>query len=381
VEEVSPPAVVNALDVRELITQPSRHEHASRCYQWTVRTEDLQSSRHPADAGDEPVDHPAPVARDLSSASGEELRGRKAISGQEAVHVRGGCVSRLAAVDDDHAAAGPSQDERSGQASRSPTDDRDVAVIHDDEVAGRRGRSPTVVAKPGIVAFAHWVDRAEAIAATLDLVGPRLRQVRAARQLTLTDLATRTGISKSTRSRLENGQRRPTLELLLALADAYRVPLDDLVGAPETGDPRIRLKPRRVHGRTVVPLTQGPTGVQAWKMILPPGEKPAKLRTHDGHEWMYVLTGRMRLFLGDKELVLGVGDAIEFDTATPHWFCSADSNPAEVLSLFGRPGEQMKMRHSTNGHPRASAQEGYIQPETVPSQGSGSDAATSLRGN
>ena len=92
----------------------------------------------------------------------------------------------------------------------------------------------------------------------LDQVGPRLKRIRTERGVTLTDLADATGISKSTLSRLENGQRRPSLELLLPLAQAHRVPLDDLVGAPEVGDPRIRLKPRRVNGRTVVPLTKQP---------------------------------------------------------------------------------------------------------------------------
>ena len=106
-----------------------------------------------------------------------------------------------------------------------------------------------------------------AIAASLGMVGPRLRGVRERRGLTLTRAAEQTGISKSTLSRLENGQRRPTLELLLLLADAYRVPIDDLVGAPPVGDPRIRLKPRRVHGRTVLPLT-GPGGVQARKIVI-----------------------------------------------------------------------------------------------------------------
>jgi transcriptional regulator with XRE-family HTH domain len=179
-----------------------------------------------------------------------------------------------------------------------------------------------------------------AIAAALELVGPRLRQIRELRGITLTDLAARTNISKSTLSRLETGQRRPTLDLLLPLAQTYRVPLDDLVGAPDVGDPRIRLKARRVHGRTVLPLTQGPVGVQAWKIILPV-HQPPKVRTHEGHEWLYVLTGRMRLLLGEQDLELGVGDAIEFDTARPHWFGAAGEEPAEVLSLFGRPGERM----------------------------------------
>lgn len=179
-----------------------------------------------------------------------------------------------------------------------------------------------------------------AIAAALDMVGPRLRRVREQRGLTLTEASQRTGISKSTLSRLENGQRRPSLELLLPLALTYRVPIDDLVGAPEVGDPRIRLKPRRVNGRTVLPLTR-PGAIQAWKIVIPRDQSTPNPRTHDGFEWLYVLSGRMRLVLGDQDLVLGVGEAAEFDTQVPHWFGSTGDEPAEVLSIFGRPGERM----------------------------------------
>ena len=177
----------------------------------------------------------------------------------------------------------------------------------------------------------------------LELVGPRLRRVRDQRGLTLTDAASATGISKSTLSRLENGQRRPSLELLLPLAQTYRVPLDDLVGAPEVGDPRIRLKPRRVNGRTIVPLAGQPGGIQAWKILVPKSQSTPQLRTHDGFEWIYVLSGRMRLILGEQDLVLGTGEAVEFDTQVPHWFGSTGDGPAEVLSIFGRPGERMHM--------------------------------------
>ncbi|HEY2983947.1 MAG TPA: XRE family transcriptional regulator [Jatrophihabitantaceae bacterium] len=182
------------------------------------------------------------------------------------------------------------------------------------------------------------------IAAALDLVGPRLKRMRSQRGVTLADLSERTGISKSTLSRLETGQRRPSLELLLPLAQTYRVPLDDLVGAPELGDPRIRLKPRRVNGRTVLPLTQQPGGVQAWKIIIPAAQSNPELRVHDGYEWLYVLAGRIRLILGDRDLVLGVGEAAEFDTRLPHWFGSTGERSAEILSLFGRPGERMHVR-------------------------------------
>ncbi len=113
-----------------------------------------------------------------------------------------------------------------------------------------------------------------------------------------------TGISKSTLSRLETGQRRPTLELLLALSHAYRVPLDDLVAAPEEGDPRIRLKPEKVKGRTVLPLTRQPDGMQAWKIVIPTSKVIPEPRGHDGHEWIYVLSGHVRLVLGDQDRLL-----------------------------------------------------------------------------
>ena len=182
-----------------------------------------------------------------------------------------------------------------------------------------------------------------AIGTALEQVAPRLRKVREQRGMTLADLSERTGISKSTLSRLENGQRRPSLELLLPLAQEYRVPLDDLVGAPQVGDPRIRLKPRRVNGRTVLPLTR-PGGVQAWKIVIPASQSMPQPRTHDGFEWLYVLDGRMRLIVADQDLVLGPGEAAEFDTQLPHWFGSTGDGPAEVLSIFGRPGERMHVK-------------------------------------
>jgi transcriptional regulator with XRE-family HTH domain len=164
--------------------------------------------------------------------------------------------------------------------------------------------------------------------------------------LTLTGVAATTGISKSTLSRLETGQRRPTLELLLALSHAYRVPLDNLVAAPEEGDPRIRLKPERVKGRTVLPLTRQPDGMQAWKIVIPTDKVTPEPRGHDGHEWIYVLSGQVRLVLGDQDWVLTPGEVAEFETRVPHWFGSTGQQPAEILSIFNRPGERMMHRTS-----------------------------------
>ncbi|TCO60608.1 helix-turn-helix domain-containing protein [Actinocrispum wychmicini] len=178
----------------------------------------------------------------------------------------------------------------------------------------------------------------------LDEVAPRLRRLRVQRGFTLAALAEATGISKSTLSRLESGQRRPSLELLLPLAAAYRVPLDDLVGAPEVGDPRVQLKPRRTPHGSVIPLSRGPGPLQAYKMVIHDRRTEPDLRVHEGYEWLYILDGRLRLILGQHDLVLGPGEAAEFDTRTPHWFNSADGRPVEVLSLFGKQGERMHVR-------------------------------------
>ncbi|MFD9261369.1 helix-turn-helix domain-containing protein [Streptomyces sp. NPDC059538] len=185
--------------------------------------------------------------------------------------------------------------------------------------------------------------------AVLDEVAPRLRRLRARSGLTLAALSGTTGISKSTLSRLEFGQRRPSLELLLPLAAAYQVPLDDLVGAPEVGDPRVRLTPRALpNGGTAVPLTRGPGPLQAYKMLIADRGEP-DLRTHEGYEWLYVLEGRLRLVLAEHDLVLGPGEVAEFDTRVPHWFTSADGRPVEILSLFGRQGERMHVRAKPRG--------------------------------
>ncbi len=145
----------------------------------------------------------------------------------------------------------------------------------------------------------------------LEAVGPRLRALRRNRAVTLADLSATTGISSSTLSRLESGRRRPNLQLLLPLARAYGVPLDDLVDAPRTGDPRVHLTPIVRHGRTFIPLSQRAGGVQAFKMIIPAGDRPTQVETstHEGFEWLYVLGGRLRLLLGEHDLVLRPGEA------------------------------------------------------------------------
>ena len=182
------------------------------------------------------------------------------------------------------------------------------------------------------------------LGAVLAAVGPRLRALRRQGDTTLAALAQATGISISTLSRLESGQRRPTLELLLPLARAHGVPIDELVGAPPTGDPRVHMRPVSRNGMTLIPLTRRPGGVQAYKLIIPVRRGSPEPQTHEGYEWLYVLDGQLRLVLGDQDLVLRPGEAAEFDTRVPHWFGSAGGRPVELLSLFGRQGERAHLR-------------------------------------
>jgi len=176
-------------------------------------------------------------------------------------------------------------------------------------------------------------------------VGAHLRALRRRDDLTLAELSRATGISTSTLSRLESGQRKPTLELLLPLARAYRVTLDELVAAPPTGDPRVHAKPIEHNGRTLIPLTNRPGGLRAFKMIVKPRRgETCEQRSHEGYEWLYVLNGRLRLLLGEHDLVLGPGEVAEFDTRTPHWFGCADGRLVETLTLFGPQGERAHVR-------------------------------------
>jgi len=189
----------------------------------------------------------------------------------------------------------------------------------------------------------------DALADLLGAIGPRLRSLRRDRGLTLETLSATTGISVSALSRLESGKRRPTLDLLLPLARAHRVSLDQIVAAPPTGDPRVHLAPRRRKGDVVVPLTEHPGRLQVFKQVL--GPRPPRLVTHPGYEWLYVLAGELRLILGSSDVTLRPGEVAEFDTHQPHWFGPAGDRAVEILHLFGSLGERARVRTRPPGAP------------------------------
>ena len=175
----------------------------------------------------------------------------------------------------------------------------------------------------------------------------RLRELRTQHGLTLEDVATRADIDVSTLSRLESGKRRLALDHLPRLASALSVTTDELMRAPEAEDPRVRGASHTAHGVTYWPLTRGGPagGLHAFKIRVSTRRRtpPDELPVHDGQEWIYVLSGKLRLVLGDRDFTIEPGEAVEFSTWTPHWFGVVDG-PVEAIALFGPHGERMHVR-------------------------------------
>ena len=174
----------------------------------------------------------------------------------------------------------------------------------------------------------------------------RLRELRTERGLTLEDVATRAQIDVSTLSRLESGKRRLALDHLPRLAEALSVSTDDLMRAPERTDPRVQSSSFTRDGVTYWPLTrQGPAGgLHAYKIKVSARRRtpPDELPVHEGQEWLYVLSGRLRLLLGEEEFTIKPGEAVEFSTRTRHWFGAIDG-PVEAIAIFGVHGERVHL--------------------------------------
>ncbi len=174
----------------------------------------------------------------------------------------------------------------------------------------------------------------------------RLREIRTQRGLTLEDVARRADIDVSTLSRLESGKRRLALDHLPRLAAALSITTDDLLRAPDAEDPRVKGASQTRHGVTYWPLTHhGPAGgLHAFKIRVSTRRRtpPDELPVHDGQDWMYVLSGRLRLVLGDRDFTIEPGEAVEFSTWTPHWF-GVVAEAVEAVAIFGPHGEKLHL--------------------------------------
>ncbi|SFF82154.1 transcriptional regulator, XRE family with cupin sensor [Streptomyces mirabilis] len=174
-----------------------------------------------------------------------------------------------------------------------------------------------------------------AAAEALPAVAPQLRALRRRASLTLEAAARAAGLSAAHLSRLETGQRQPSLPVLLALARIYGTTVSELLGETVAErDAIVRaadMEPTKAGGWTYWQAGAPGRGMQALRVHVPYGSQGDIVRVHPGEEWLYVLQGRLRLRLGDTAQVLAPGDSAHFDSLTPHRIAAADQSGAELL--------------------------------------------------
>jgi transcriptional regulator with XRE-family HTH domain len=174
----------------------------------------------------------------------------------------------------------------------------------------------------------------------------RLRSLRIARGWSIDELSRRAHIGPSTISRIETGHRRITLDHLVTLARALNTSIEELLVDEESADDVV-IRPTResADGATYWMLTRhdDPSGRIVAKMRVPASKRPPEPRLHPGRDWFYVLNGTVRLLLGEREHLVEAGQAVEFDTMTPHWILGY-GGPAEILTIFDRHGERAHLR-------------------------------------
>lgn len=179
------------------------------------------------------------------------------------------------------------------------------------------------------------------------MVRIRLRSLRTTLGLSLDDLAERTNLSASTISRIETGRRSISLDVLLPIAGALQVDLDSLLAVDEDDDVVIRPNATGSGAKTTWMLSRPTAGRVAMKMRLEPVEPGPEPRVHPGHDWFFVLEGRVRLTLGDREIVVEEGEAAEFGTMTPHAIAALDG-PAELIVIFDRDGHRAHVHEESS---------------------------------
>ena len=166
-------------------------------------------------------------------------------------------------------------------------------------------------------------------------LGARLRERRRIGGLTLEAAAARSGLSPAYLSRLETEQRQPSLPVLLGLSRLYATTVAELLGEERPAhDPVVRsgaLEAGRAGGWSYRRAGVPDRAMQPLRLHIPPAVQDAVVRVHPGEEWLYVLSGRLQLTLGDAVRPLDPGDAAHFDSLTPHQLAAASPEGVDLL--------------------------------------------------
>jgi len=170
----------------------------------------------------------------------------------------------------------------------------------------------------------------------LSTIAESLREERTRAGLTLEQLAQRAELSTAHLSRLESGDRQPSVAALIALSRALGVSMSTLLGE-RRGAPAIATYPRGTpthesNGLTIAPCSgfPGSTTLEALQIRISPDREPPEPARHRGEEWIFVVAGRLRLEFDGQVHLLEAGATAHFDANRPHRL-GAEGGPAEVL--------------------------------------------------
>lgn len=187
------------------------------------------------------------------------------------------------------------------------------------------------------MAMNHSSDSQESVRPLDERLRGVVQQARTAAGMSLSDLGERTGISPSTLSRLENGERRLAIDMLETIASGLQTTVHNLIADAERTD-RLLLPVPEIElddGSRALVLRTEESGRQLLRMLVPQ-RRPAERQEHPGTEWLHVLRGRLWLAVGDREIVVEAGRTAQFDCTLPHAM-GGDRGPADILSRF-EPG-------------------------------------------
>lgn len=175
-------------------------------------------------------------------------------------------------------------------------------------------------------------------------IGSNIRRIRQDGNLTLTELARRAGIAKSTLSKIETGQVSAPISTLMRLAEAVEVALavfftesppqpSYVCTRADEGTIITRDGTRFGYSYEALALNMPDKLAEPFLLTIRPGD-PAGTFQHTGQEFIYVLSGRMQFTVGDDVLDLGPGDSLYFDPDQPHSTQVMGDSPVRFLCLF-----------------------------------------------
>jgi transcriptional regulator with XRE-family HTH domain len=173
----------------------------------------------------------------------------------------------------------------------------------------------------------------EVDAVSADRLGERVRELRRERGLTLEELAERSGVSRAMISKLERGEKNPTLVVAAKLAEGFGVTLSQLVGMEERREvvvvPRekrmVMRDPETGFERQLLSPSFGGRGVEFIRNVVPEGSTSGEFPPHRRgvEEYVVVEKGNLRAIIGDEEYLLKEGDALYFEANVSHRFDNA----------------------------------------------------------